>query len=129
MHDMIFINLPVADITRSRQFFTDLGYTFNEDFCDGNALAMVLGPNQFAMLLQTDWFNTFHDRGVTDARVEKECLVALNLRSREAVDEFVDKAVELGGTNGKTQDYGFMYGRSYEDLDGHTWEINWMATS
>lgn len=126
MHDMIFVNLPVADIARSRTFFTDLGYSFNEDFCDGKALALVLGESQCAMLLETSWFATFHDAGTADATKQKECLVALSARSKDEVDTLVDKAVSLGATEGRTQDLGFMYGRSYDDLDGHTWEIIWM---
>lgn len=126
MHDMIFVNLPIADVARSRKYFTDLGYSFNEDFCDGNALALILGENHFAMLLETEWFGTFHTVGTADATTAKECLIALSARSKEEVDTLVDKAVSLGGTAGRSQDLGFMYGRSYDDLDGHTWEIIWM---
>ncbi|MBD2760506.1 glyoxalase [Yimella sp. cx-573] len=126
MHRMIFVNLPVADLDRSRAFFTGLGYSFNEKFCDGNALALGLGENIFAMLLQTDFYATFHDKQTIDAREGSECLLCVSADSREQVDSLVDSAVAAGGREGRTQDHGFMYGRSYDDLDGHTWEIMWM---
>ena len=126
MHNSIFVNLPIADLDRSRKFFTDLGYSFNEDFCDGNALALVLGDNIFAMLLQRDFFGTFHTAETADGAKVKECLIALNADTREGVDQLVDRAIAAGGPAGRTEVHGFMYGRTYEDPDGHTWEIMWM---
>jgi predicted lactoylglutathione lyase len=126
MHAMIFVNLPVADIERSRKFFTDLGYTFNEKFCDGRALALVLGESKVAMLTQTDFFGSFHPVETADATKTKECVICLSADSRDAVDVLVDRAIAAGGTAGDTEDHGFMYGRSYDDLDGHSWQIFWM---
>ena len=126
MHDMIFVNLPVADIKRSRKFFTELGYTFDENFCDGKALALVLGESQFAMLMQTDFFDGFHPAETADASKAKECIICLSAESRDAVDALVDRAIAAGGTAGDTEDHGFMYGRSYDDPDGHSWQIMWM---
>ncbi|OBJ61596.1 VOC family protein [Mycobacterium sp. 1423905.2] len=126
MHATIFVHLPVADIERSRTFFTDLGYTFNEAFCDERALALVLGENQFALLTQTAFFDSFHPVETTDASKAKECVVCLSVESRAAVDALVDRAIAAGGTAGDTEDEGFMYGRSYDDPDGHSWQIFWM---
>ena len=127
-HHMIFVNLPVADVERSREFFTRVGYAFDERMCNGVALAVELGPNIYAMLLQREYFGQFHDETVAKAG-QTEVLTCLSADSREHVDALVDAAVSAGGRDIRTEDYGgsdFMYGRSYADLDGHIWEIMWM---
>jgi predicted lactoylglutathione lyase len=126
MHAMSFVNLPVADVERSRTFFTDLGYTFNEKFCAATAVTLVLGENQFAMLTQTESFDSLHPVETADASKVKECILCLSVDSRDAVDALVDRAIAVGGTAGDTEDHGFMYGRSYNDPDGHSWQIFWM---
>ncbi|BDD81284.1 glyoxalase [Tsukamurella pulmonis] len=125
MHKMIFVNLPIADVQRSRDFFTAVGYTINEQFSDENALAVELGENIAAMLLTTEFFGTFHE-AATAAPGQKEVLVALSAESREEVDEVVNRAIAAGGKEGRSEDHGFMYGRAFDDLDGHGWEIMWM---
>ncbi len=126
VHNMIFVNLPVRDVNASRTFFSSLGYSFNEDFCDDKALCLVLGDNLYAMLLQRAFFQTFTPREVADAQMTTQVLVALSVDSREAVDELVSEAVTAGGAEAREpQDLGFMYGRSYSDLDGHIWEVLW----
>lgn len=125
MHDLIFVNLPVADLGRSRAFFTALGYTFNEDFCDGGALCLELGPHLHAMLLRRDLFATFH-AGRTAPPGTVEALLCVSARSRAQVDAVVDGAVRAGGSTVRTEDHGSLYGRSYADLDGHVWEVLWM---
>lgn len=127
-HQMIFVNLPVADLERSRAFFTGLGYTFNETFCDENALCLELGPTLYAMLLRKDFFATFHTAD-TAGPGTVEALLCLSAESREAVDSLVGAAVAAGGSEGRAEDHGWMYGRSYTDLDGHIWEIMWMDTA
>lgn len=124
-HQMIFVNLPVADLARSRAFFTQLGYPFDEDFCDGDALCLRLGPTAYAMLLRRELFDGFHD-GTTAGPGDVETLLALSATSREEVDALVDRAVLAGGQDVRSQDLGFMYGRSYADPDGHVWEVMWM---
>jgi predicted lactoylglutathione lyase len=126
MHTMLFVNLPVDDIVRSRKFFTNLGYTFNEEFSGDTAVTLVLGENQFVMLLQRDFFDSLHPAQTADASKVKECVVCLGVDSREGVDALVDRAIAAGGTAGDTEDHGFMYGRSYNDPDGHSWQIFWM---
>ena len=126
MHAMIFVNLPVADIERSRKFFTDLGYTVNETFSGDSAVTLVLGENQFAMLMRRDAFDSLHPAETADASKTKECVVCLGVDSRECVDALVDRAIAAGGTAGDSDDHDSMYGRSYNDLDGHSWQVFWM---
>lgn len=126
MHTTIFVNLPVADLERSRKFFSELGYTFNEKFSGESALTLVLGENQFAMLIQYDTFDSLHPVQTADASKTKECVVCLSVEDRRAVDALVDRAIAAGGTPGDTEDHGAMYGRSYNDPDGHSWQIFWM---
>ena len=126
VHQMIFVNLPVADPQRSREFFASLGYGFNEEMCNEGALALELGPNHYAMLLQTDFFGQFHDEQVAGP-AQHEVLTCVSAQSRREVDDVVDRATAAGGREVRTEEQGdFMYGRSYADLDGHIWEIMWM---
>lgn len=123
---MMLVNLPVADVERSRQFFSDLGYAFNEQFSGENSVTLVLGENQFAMLVERELFDSFHPVETADATKVKECVVCLTVDSRDAVDALVNRALAAGGTEGDAEDHGSMYGRSYNDLDGHSWQIFWM---
>lgn len=125
-HPMIFVNLPVADIDASRKFFTAIGYGFDEQMCNGEALALELGPNLYAMLLRRDFFAGFHTAATADPG-HHEVLTCLAAGSVEEVDRIVDAAVAAGGKDLRTEREGeWMYGRSYTDLDGHIWEIMWM---
>ncbi|MFR9795853.1 VOC family protein [Streptomyces sp. MS06] len=124
---MIFVNLPVNDLDASKKFFTDLGYTINPRFSDENAASVVISDTIVAMLLTRPFYATFTDKEIADATRTSEVLVALSAESRDQVDALVDRALSLGGTtSGRTQDLGFMYGRAFDDLDGHTWEVVWM---
>ena len=128
MHDQIFVNLPIRDLPRSVKFFESLGYTFNPQFTDENATCMILGENLFAMLLVESYFRTFTDKDVGDAHRTKEVLLAVPVANREAVDALVEKALAAGAKEPRpAQDHGFMYQRSYDDLDGHTWEVFHMS--
>lgn len=122
----IFVNLPVKDLKRSMEFFGKLGYTFNPQFTNDDAACMVIDENIFAMLLTEPFFQTFTERTIIDAHKSVEVLVALSSDSRESVDEHVDAAIAAGGRQLKTLDYGWMYNRSYADIDGHVWEIAYM---
>src|SRR5690242_17882514 len=124
---MIFVNLPVNDLDASKTFFTDLGYTINPQFSDEKAASVVISDTIVAMLLTKPFYATFTEKEIADASKTSEVLVALSAESREKVDELVDKALASGATpSGRTQDLGFMYGRAFDDLDGHTWEVIWM---
>lgn len=127
MTTQIFVNLPVKDLDRSIAFFSRLGYTFNARFTDANATCMIVGENIFVMLLVEPFFRTFTDKTLVDASKHVESIVCLSADSRASVDELVDKAMAAGAREPRpAQDHGFMYGRSYEDLDGHLWEIMYM---
>jgi uncharacterized protein len=124
MHQQIFVNLAVADLARSKAFFTSLGYRFNPDFSNDLGVALVLGENLYAMLLVREFFATFTGKPVADAHQSTEVLVCLSCDSRAEVDELVAKAVAAGGTAPRdAKDHGFMYGHGFEDLDGHVWEL------
>jgi predicted lactoylglutathione lyase len=124
---MIFVNLPVNDLEASKKFFTELGYSINPQFSDENAASVVISDTIVAMLLTKPFYSTFTKKEIADATKTSEVLVALSAESREKVDELVDRALAAGGSPaGETQDHGFMYGRSFDDPDGHTWEVVWM---
>jgi predicted lactoylglutathione lyase len=124
---MIFVNLPVADLDASKKFFTELGYSINPQFSDETAASVVISDTIVTMLLTKEKYAQFTKKEIADATRTSEVLIALSAESREKVDELVEKAIAAGGTaSGETQDLGFMYGRSFDDLDGHTWEVVWM---
>ena len=128
MSKMIFVNLPVADLERATAFYEAIGAEKNQQFCDGTASCMVFSEAIHVMLLTHDKFRQFTPKGIADARVTSEVLICISADSREAVDDMVDRAGSAGGAidPGPKQDYGFMYGRSFEDPDGHIWEVMWM---
>ena len=128
MATKIFVNLPVKDLQRSIDFFTQLGYSFNKQFTDEKAGCLVISEDIYAMLLTEPFFKGFiPGKEISDATKTKEVLVCLSADSRDAVNDLVDKAIAAGGKNFRDpEDHGFMYGRSFEDLDGHVWEIMWM---
>ncbi|MBI2101319.1 VOC family protein [Candidatus Woesearchaeota archaeon] len=131
MAKQIFVNLPVKDLDKTIEFFTKLGFDFNPKFTDKNATCMIIGENIFAMLLVEKFFRTFiPNKGISDAKKSTEVLVALAVESRAKVDGMVNKAIEAGGKEYRTaQDHGWMYGRAFEDLDGHVWEVFYMDES
>jgi predicted lactoylglutathione lyase len=125
---LIFINLPVADLPRSIAFYEAVGATRNPMFSDDTAACMVVSDVIHVMLLTHDKWRTFTDRAIPDAHASAQVLLCLSRDSREAVDMVVAQAGAAGGAIDPTptQDYGFMYGRSYADPDGHIWEVMWM---
>ena len=123
----LFVNVPVKDVQRSIDFFEALGFTFNPQFTDATATAMLVGEDAYFMLLTHEKFAGFVRRPVADAQAATGALFALGVESREAVDTMVHKAVSLGGSHALDPfDHGFMYGWSFYDLDGHHWEVFWM---
>ncbi|MBB3020105.1 hypothetical protein FHR70_003186 [Microvirga lupini] len=128
MSKLIFVNLPVSDLPRSMAFYAALGATNNEQFTDHTAACMVFSETIHVMLLTHDKFRQFTPKAIADAKKTTEVLICLSAESREAVDDILTRANGAGGTVdvGPKQDYGFMYGRSFEDLDGHIWEVMWM---
>ena len=128
MATMIFVNLPVKDLQRSMNFFTQLGYTINQQFTNEKAAALVISDTIYAMLLTEPFFQGFiPGKEIADTTKTKEVLVCLSADSKEAVNNLVDKAITAGGNQFRApEDHGFMYSRSFEDLDGHVWEVVWM---
>ena len=128
MSKMIFVNLPVADLARSRSFLEALGAVNEPRFTDETAACMTLSESIHVMLLTHDKFRQFTPRPIADARAGSEVLLCLSADSRESVDATIARAEAAGGSAdpGPKQDYGVMYGRSVADPDGHIWEIMWM---
>lgn len=127
MVNNIFVNLMVADLARSMEFFKGLGFGFNPKFTNDQAACLVLSDTIFAMLITPDRFADFTPKTVIDAHQSTEVLTALGLPSREAVDEIVDTALLSGASILRPpEEYGFMYARSFSDPDGHVWEFFWM---
>eukprot|EP01030_Chromulinospumella_sphaerica_P000366 gene366-365_t len=123
MHAQIFVNLPIDNMARSQAFFRALGYEFNPQFTNDQGACLVVGENLFVMLLVKSFYQTFTDKTIADARTTSEVLVCFSCSIREEVDALVDKAVAAGATTPRpAQDLGFMYSRSFDDLDGHTWD-------
>jgi predicted lactoylglutathione lyase len=128
MATQVFINLAVKDLQKSMDYFSQLGYSFNKQFTDEKAACMVISETIYAMLLTEPFFKTFlPGKEITDTSLSKEVLIALSADSKEAVNTQVDKAINAGGKQFREpEDHGFMYARSFEDLDGHVWEVVWM---
>lgn len=130
MATKIFVNLPVKDLAKSMTFFKALGFSFNPQFTDETAACMVISDSIYAMLLTHAKFGEFTSKRIAGASQTKEVLNALSRDSRSEVDVLVDAAVKAGGVEPRpSKDYGFMYYRSFDDLDGHTWEIMHMDES
>ena len=128
MPKMIFINLPITDLTRSTGFYQALGGTKNPKFSDETSACMVFSESIYAMLLTHEKYRTFTSRPIADTHGTSAALIALAVDSRDEVNSTIDRVVVAGGQadpNPK-QDHGFMFGRSVQDPDGHVWEIFWM---
>jgi len=128
MAKMIFVNLPVKDVARSTGFYESIGATKNPMFSDETASCMVFSDTIHVMVLSHEKFSQFTPKKIADAHTSSEVLICLSADSKAEVDDTVDKAAKAGGKAdpAQKQDYGFMYGRSFEDIDGHIWEIMWM---
>ncbi|RZL01793.1 MAG: glyoxalase/bleomycin resistance/extradiol dioxygenase family protein [Rubrivivax sp.] len=131
MSRQIFINLPVRDLDKTKAFFSQLGFSFNQQFTNEQAACMVISEDHsYVMLLVEDFFKTFIKKTLADARQSTEVLLCLSCDSRAEVDAFVAKAIAAGGKASKeAKDHGFMYEHGFEDLDGHLWEVMHMDLS
>jgi predicted lactoylglutathione lyase len=125
---MIFINLPVADVARATAFYEAIGCVQDPRFSNEVASSMQLSDTIVFMLLSHDFFKTFTPKPIADAHAATEALICISRDSREAVDAIVEKAAAAGGKAdvGPKQDMGFMYGRTFEDPDGHIFEPMFM---
>ena len=127
MSTQIFVNLPVRDLPASRAFFDALGYRANLKFTNDDAACIVISDSIHVMLLVEPFFQGFTRKTLCDARTNTEVILCLSADRRSAVDDMVDKALAAGGSEPmEAKDYGFMYQRSFQDLDGHLWEVVYM---
>jgi uncharacterized protein len=130
MAKKIFVNLPVKQLDKSMAFFKTLGFTFNPQFTDDTAACMVISDDIYAMLLTEPKFREFTRKPIADATRTTEVLTALSVDSKAEVERMFDAALQAGATEAREpMDYGFMFGRSFNDLDGHIWELIWMDPS
>lgn len=126
----IFVNLHVKNLDRSMKFFIDLGFKINYQFTDDTTACVVISDHIYAMLITHDKFSMFTPKEISDATTTTEVLTALSVNSKERVDEILEKAMTAGGTEARpAEDDGFMYGRAFNDLDGHIWEVFWIDKS
>lgn len=124
---MIFVNLPVKDLPASIAFYEAAGAVRNNDFADDSAQMVSFSETIHVMLLTHERFSSFTPRKIPNAHETAQVLLALSEASRAEVDATTEKALAAGGTEpNPSQDHGFMYGRSFADLDGHIWEVTWM---
>lgn len=124
MSTQIFINLPVRDLQASKAFFNALGYATNPTFTNDDAACIVVSDTIYVMLLTEPFFQGFTRKTIGDARTHTEVILCLSADTRAGVDALADKALAAGGRETlEAKDYGFMYQRSFQDLDGHQWEV------
>ncbi|MFS0821789.1 VOC family protein [Bacillus sp. 1P02SD] len=123
----IFVNLPVKNLEKTMEFFSKLGFEFDPKYTNESATCMVIGQNMYAMLLVEEFFQSFTKKDIPDTAKSSEAIIALSVESREEADKLAEKALAAGAkpTN-EPQDHGFMYSRSFADLDGHLWEVFFM---
>ena len=128
MPRMIFVNLPVTDLKRATAFYEAIGAVKNPQFSDDTASCMVFSETIYAMLLTPDKFRQFTPKPIADAKSSNQALFCLSADSRSEVDDLVGKAEAAGGVADPSpkDEYSFMYGRSFEEPDGHMWGVNWM---
>jgi predicted lactoylglutathione lyase len=121
---MMFVNLPVKDLPASRAFFEALGFSFNPAFSNDEAACLIVAENIFVMLLTEDRFRDFITGPISDAHAATEVLTCITADSRDAVDTMLSRALAAGGRPWRPiMDHGFMYACSFQDPDGHVWEV------
>ncbi len=128
MTTVIYINLPVADLNRSVAFFTALGFSFESQFTSDEAACLIIDADHiYVMLLTPEFFARFTRKPVADAATSSEVILALSADSRQDVDALTEKALSHGGSvSNAPEDQGYMYSRSFQDPDGHLWEVLYM---
>lgn len=124
---MTFINLPVKDLKKSKDFFKQIGFTFNDDFTNDDAACMVINEHTFSMLMTEGQFKNFTAKNIIDSNDHIEVITSFAAESRNQVNEIIKKALDAGGRlASEAKDFGFMYQMGFQDLDGHTWEVIYM---
>lgn len=130
MSRQIFINLATKNLSISKNFFRELGFAFNETFTSEDGCCVSVADNISVMLLSESHFKNFTDKSICDSHKSSEVLICITCESRSEVDNLVSKAKLLGASvTREPQNHGFMYGHSFDDLDGHSWELVFMDSS
>ena len=129
MKEQIILNLPVKNLDKSKAFFSALGFTFNAKYSSENSAFMNIAGNTIQAMLTTEpFFKSLIDKPVVQAKEANELVICLSCDSREEVDTLIAKAVAAGGrTPHPPEDHGFMYDQGFEDIDGHLWNLVWVA--
>lgn len=123
----MFLNLSVKDLNKTIEFFTKLGFTFNPQFTDKHATCMIVSETIYVMLLVEPFFQTFIKKQICDASKNTEAIIGISVDSRKEVDSLVNTAIQAGALEYREpQDHGWMYGRGFQDLNGHLWEFFYM---
>ena len=126
MVNSLFVNLPIANLKKSVEFFTELGFTFNPQFTDEQSTCMIISDNIFVMLLEHAKFESFIEKKIA-SRDTTEAILALSCDSAEEVKTLTEKALAMGARKlNEPEDMGFMFSWGFEDLDGHLWDVFWM---
>ncbi|MRW83868.1 glyoxalase/bleomycin resistance/extradiol dioxygenase family protein [Pseudoduganella sp. FT26W] len=129
MHKQIIFNLPVKDLDKSKAFFAALGFTFNQQFSNEQAAFMIIVEDSIqAMLMTEDFFKSFTNKAVAQAKEANEVIICLSCESPQEIDSLIAKAAAAGARiPHPPEDHGFMYDQGFEDIDGHLWNLVWMA--
>ena len=121
--NQIYVNLPVKDVQKTREFWTKLGFPTNDEMSNDQSVCIVMNDNTYVMFLTEEFFQTFSERPVPKGDTT-QVLVAISLDTREQVDHMVNTAVANGATqHEEPQDYGWMYHNSFWDINGHGWNV------
>jgi uncharacterized protein len=127
MPTKIAVNLPVKDVAESTRFFASLGFSSDKRLANENMEVLVISDDIYALLVAESYFKTITKREIPDTAITSEAILQLQVDSRERVDELVDKAFAAGALPAnEPNDQGFLYGRSFRDLDGHHWDVFWI---
>ncbi|KAF2511898.1 VOC family protein [Flavobacterium foetidum] len=130
MKTKIFLNLAVKDLDKAVSFYNKLGFSTDPKFTNEKGACLVIDENIFVMLLVEEFYQTFTKKQICDATKSSEALMAISVDSREQVDEMLEKAIKAGGTDyDQANDYGWMYQKTFLDIDGHHWEVFFMDES
>lgn len=127
MPQKIFVNLPVADLKRSKAFFRGLGFGFSRVFGGETAACMVVSDTIFVLLMTHARFSHYCGKEIADPRKVSQTMICVSRDSCAGVDAMTEAALKGGATEARAaEDLGFMYHRAFDDLDGHTWEVVWL---
>ncbi|WP_414000127.1 VOC family protein [Flavobacterium sp. W1B] len=130
METKLFLNLPVKDLSKSIEFFTELGFSFNQKFSNEKGTCMIIGNSSNVMLLVEEFYRTFTHKTICDASKSSEVLISISVERREEADKMIEKVIKAGGSEYmESKDFGWMYQRSFLDLDNHHWEVFFMDES